>query len=219
MPIAIYLDSGSVVDIGKYACDDRIGGLTCNPTIIRKAGVTNYRDFAQSVLKVVNGKSVSFEVFADDFETMGKQAVEIASWGSNIWVKIPITNTKGESSLPLVERLKDINVNLTAVMTERQIETAIQVLKPNDILSVFVGRVTDTQAAPHFFWQAKRPCRTLWASAREVYSVTLAERYGYDIITLTPDLIAKLPLKGKDLTQYSLETVRQFHEDGKGIKF
>ena len=217
--VKIYCDGADLEKMAELAVNPIIEGWTTNPTIIRKAGVTNYHDFAQAVLKIVNGKSVSFEVFADDFEMMEKQAVEIASWGPNVYVKIPITNTKGESSLSLVERLKDINVNLTAVMTERQIEAAIQILKPNDILSVFVGRITDTQAAPHFFWQEKRPCRTLWASAREVYNVTLAERYGYDIITLTPDLIAKLPLKGKNLAQYSLETVRQFHEDGKGIKF
>ena len=201
-------------DLRRYAADPRIAGITTNPSLMKKAGICDYRSFARAVLAAANGKPVSFEVLADDFPTIARQAREIASWGSNVYVKLPITNTSGESIVPLVDALGDLNLNITAVMTLEQMRYLYSWVRPHHIVSVFAGRIMDTGRLP------KTPfnrAQSLWASAREVYHVTLAEEYGYDIITLTPDLIAKLPLRGKDLTEYSLETVRMFHEDGRGI--
>ena len=213
--IQIFLDSGSIEDIEKYGSSEEIEGITTNPTILKRAGVVAYRPFAKRVLGIVGKKEVSFEVIADDLETMGRQAREIASWGRNVWVKIPITTTAGDSTLPLVETLKDVNVNLTAVFTIAQIDSARAVLKPKDILSVFAGRINDTQRREPYF--NYRTFRTLYASTRHVMAIHQARQAGYDIITMTPDLISKLALKGKDLNEYSLETVRQFHRDAQGI--
>lgn len=214
--IQIFLDSGSIEDIEKHVSSTQIEGFTTNPSLLRKSGVVDYRAFAKRVLGIVGRKEVSFEVIADDLETMGRQAREIASWGRNIWVKIPITTTNGDSTLPLVETLKDVNVNLTAVFTHGQIDEARRYLKPHDILSVFAGRINDTQRREPYF--AYRTFRTLYASTRHVMAIHQARQAGYDIITMTPDLIAKLALKGKDLNEYSLETVRQFANDAKGIE-
>lgn len=214
--VAIYLDSGSLADIEKHGA--RVDGITTNPSIMRKEGITNYREFARAVLALSGGKPVSFEVLADDFATMERQAREIASWGQNVYVKLPITNTRGESMVPLVDALGDLNLNITAVMTREQIRDLLPFLRSHHIVSIFAGRIMDTGVLPMNPWFVGK-ARALWASAREVYHVKMAEEYGYDIITLTPDLIAKLPLRGRDLTEYSLATVRQFHEDGKGIDF
>lgn len=214
--VAIYLDSGSLADIEKHGA--RVDGITTNPSIMRKEGITNYREFARAVLALSGGKPVSFEVLADDFPTMERQAREIASWGSNVYVKLPITNTRGESMVPMVYALGDLNLNITAVMAKEQIRDVRPFLRPHHIVSIFAGRIMDTGALPVNPWFAGT-AKALWASAREVYHVVMAEQYGYDIITLTPDLIAKLDLRGRDLTEYSLATVRQFHEDGKGVTF
>ena len=211
--VAIYLDSGSLKDIERYADDPRISGITTNPSILKKEGITDYRSFARAVLSRSGDKPVSFEVLADGFREMERQAREIASWGPNVYVKLPITNTRGESIVPLLDALGDLNLNITAVMTVEQTEELYEWVRPHHIVSVFAGRIMDTGRLP----TTCHPCKTLWASAREVYHVTLAEEYGYDIITLTPDLIAKLSLRHKDLAQYSLETVAQFHRDGQGI--
>ena len=213
--IQIFLDSGSIEDVEKYASDPQIEGFTTNPSLLRKAGIVAYRPFANRVLGIVGKKEVSFEVIADDLETMGRQAREIASWGRNVWVKIPITTTAGDSTLPLVETLEDVNVNLTAVFTTSQIDAARHYLKPKDIMSVFCGRINDTQRREPYF--AYRTFRTLYASTRHVMAIHQARQAGYDIITMTPDLVAKLALKGKDLNEYSLETVKQFHRDSQGI--
>lgn len=216
--VALYADCANLEQMERYASHPLITGLTTNPTIMRKAGITNYRSFAKTVMGIVGVKPVSFEVLADDHLTMERQAREIASWGANATVKIPITNTLGESSAPLIERIAGLYLNVTAVMTVEQIQGVLPHLRPHHILSVFVGRIMDTGAAPPRVL-GDYSFRVLWASAREVYHVKMAEEYGYDIITLTPDLIEKLPLFGKDLTQYSLDTVRQFHADGQGIAF
>ncbi len=215
---AIYADGASLAQLRIYAEDPRIEGFTTNPSLMKSAAITDYRTFADAVLGLIGDKPVSFEVLADDFPTMERQAREIASWGENVYVKLPITNTRGESIVPLLDALGDLNLNITAVMTERQLIDLGDWVRPNHIVSVFAGRIMDTGKLPPTF----RPggsCRVLWASAREVYHVHMAEDYGYDIITLTPELIAKLDLRGKDLTAYSLETVKQFHSDGKGIEF
>lgn len=215
--VELYADGAGLAQMRAYAADKRIAGFTTNPSLMRKAGITQYRSFAEAVLKAVGEKPVSFEVLADDWATMEAQAREIASWGENVYVKIPITNTKGESSAELIRSLGSMNLNITAVMTVAQYEAVKPHLLWHHILSVFAGRIMDTGEDVPIIHNA--PCRVLWASTRQVYSIRDADVMGYDIITLTPDLIAKLDLSGKDLTAYSLETVRQFHEDGKGIEF
>lgn len=223
MGIKIYLDGADLDTIEKLI--DRVDGVTTNPSILRKAGIKDYRTFAKTVLSLVKGKPVSFEVLSDDWDEMERQANEIQLWGDNIFVKVPIVNTKGELSVHMFHRLKHLNLNITAVMTRDQAIYALHWLKPTDILSVFVGRITDTgvsavQAVCHalsYEHFTGKKAQILWASAREIYNYYEAENLGVDIITLSPELIAKLSLRGKDLTEYSRETVQQFHDDGKGL--
>lgn len=217
--MVIFADGCDQATMAQYANDPMIGGFTTNPSLMKKSGVRNYREFAHTALRIVGDKSISFEVLSDDFSEMEKQAEEITSWGENVWCKIPITNAKGESSIDLINRLSDLNLNITAVMTEDQLESLRSVDRSHHIISVFCGRIADTQVLPPYVRHSNFRAKLLWASARQIFSVTEAELHGYDIITLTPDLIAKLPLRGKNLTEYSLETVKQFHEDGKGIQF
>ena len=217
----IFLD-GADLDTLK-AMEHRIDGVTTNPSLMRKAGIDNYKSFAAAVLMLTN-KPVSFEVIADDFATMESQAREIASWGSNVYVKLPVTNTKGESCARLMHRLgtDGIKINATAIMTMEQINVVGRELVGPSILSIFAGRIADTGRDPTpFFTEAARvkhdKTEILWASTREVYNVKQAEQAGADIITMTPDLIKKMDLFGKDLAQYSLDTVKMFHSDSKGI--
>ncbi len=226
--VAIYCDGAALKDMNKYAKDERIAGFTTNPSLMKKAGIANYREFAKQVLDAVDSKPVSFEVLADDWKTMEEQALEIASWGKNVWVKIPITNSKGRTSTALIQKLSGkINMNCTAVMTPEQCSSAMDFLVGTDILSIFVGRIADTgishiQAlAPALAYKKYTGPRAniLWASPREILNYYQAAELGVDIITLSPELIAKLALRGKDLEEYSLETVKQFHEDGKEIVF
>lgn len=215
--MVIYCDAADIGSFLKYAQDPRIAGFTSNPTLMRKACVENYEAFARNVIQTIDGKDISFEVLADDWRTMERQARTICGWGENVWAKIPITNTKGESCLPLVRDLSELHLNVTAVMTQAQIDKVGPYLQPWHILSVFMGRMADTGRRTQIVMDAKRPYKLLWASTRQVFSVYEAHEQGFDIITLTPDLIEKLKLKGKDLAQYSLETVKMFHEDGKGF--
>lgn len=215
--VAIYCDSGSLDDIKKYAKHTRVEGFTTNPTLLRRSGVNSYREWALQAIHAAGNYPISLEVLAPDAEKMRRQAEVIASWGENVYVKIPITDTQGVIQRKLIYELRHLNLNITAVMTHRQIENIRPVLLPHHIVSVFNGRIEDTQRSPLFFVGGK--FKKLWASTRMVGSVEKAERMGYDIITMTPDLIEKLPLEGKDLTQYSLETVRQFVKDGEGIEF
>ena len=216
----IFLDTADIDRLNLYGNDRRVHGITTNPALMKKAGIDSYRNFATIVLGVAKGKPVSFEVTTDDFYDMEQQAKELASWGENVYVKIPVTNTKGESCVPLVEKLQHMKLNITAVMTGAQIDVLRPVLTQHHILSVFAGRIADTGRDPSHIMRKARltHAQVLWASAREVLNVYQAEECGADIITLTPDLIGKLDLHGKSLTDYSLETVRQFYEDGKGIK-
>lgn len=225
--MVIYLDSGSPSVIEKYIDNVRIDGVTTNPTLVKAAGIKDYRSYAKTILGIIGTKEVSFEVLADTEEGMLAQAQEIASWGKNIYVKIPITYTDGSTTEPLMEKLDELGVrmNVTAVMSNAQIMDAILTLKNKPhIISVFAGRIADTGRCPSssFVWYAKRKAksfhRILWASAREVYNYYEACRY-CDIITLSPALFDKLTLEGKNLKAYSLETVRQFYEDGKGLAF
>ena len=224
MTVSIYADGADLNRMDEYAHDTRISGFTTNPSLMKKQGIKDYPSFARQVLRASNAKPVSFEVLADDFETMEVQARAIAGWGKNVYVKIPITNTKGESSIPLIERLQydSIKVNVTAVFTMRQIDLARAVMREG-IISIFAGRIADTGRDPMFTVKYAKEynkvpeVKILWASAREVFNVYQAEQAGADIVTITPDLIAKLELHGKDLTQYSLETVQMFFRDGEGV--
>jgi transaldolase len=218
--VRIFLDTADVDRLQLYGNDKRVHGITTNPALMKKAGIASYRNFATIVLGIAKGKPVSLEVTADDFDEMEEQARELSEWGENVYVKLPVTNTKGESIVPLVKKLEDLKLNITAVMTGAQIEELRPVLNGHHIISVFAGRIADTGRDPiHIMRKARLThAQVLWASAREVLNVYQAEECGCDIITLTPDLIGKLDLHGKNLAQYSLETVKMFHEDGKGIK-
>lgn len=219
--VRIFLDSADIATLNKYGADKRISGITCNPSLMKKSGIASYRNFATIALGIAAGRPLSLEVTSDDFDEMERQAREIYGWGENIWIKIPITNTKGESSIPLIERLKDMRINITAVMCKEQIDALKGVDRPWNIVSIFAGRIADTGRDPQWHMRHARgklpKSQILWASAREVLNVYQAEECKTDIITLLPELVGKLDLHGKTLAEYSLETVRQFFNDGKGI--
>lgn len=207
-----------------------VSGFTTNPTLMRKAGITDYKTFALSVIKAIPNKPISFEVFSDDFATMEREAREIASWGGDTYVKIPITNTKGESAAPLIKLLskEGFSLNVTAMLTLDQVETVAAAADANSrtIVSIFAGRIADTGVDPVPMMRKsaeilKKLPKTelLWASPREVLNVIQAEECGCHIITATPDILAKTPLFGKDLRQYSLETVKMFYEDARAAGF
>lgn len=228
--IKIFADGADLKGIEDAAADPRIKGFTTNPTLMRAAGVTDYKGFAQEVLRVVPTLPVSFEVFADDFPTMEAQALEIASWGSNVYVKVPVTNTKGEFAGPLVARLahRGVRLNVTAMMTLDQVERIGAALSPEvpAIVSVFAGRVADTgrDPVPHMAAALKlladRPkAELLWASPRELLNIFQADAIGCHIITVTGDVLKKLALVGKDLDEYSRETVAMFYRDATAAGF
>lgn len=212
--IKIFLDSSDLEAIKEF--EPRVQGFTTNPTLMRKAGITDYEKFCKEVLSLVKGKPVSFEVIADDHWDMQRQARIINSWGENIYIKIPITTTEGEHSCVLIDHLleENIKVNATAVFTERQINS----LPDGEmIVSVFAGRIADTGEEPCLFpWCAWPKYQMLWASPREVLNIYQAEAVGADIITCTPELLAKYEkFKGMDLNELSLETVKMFYNDAK----
>ena len=215
-----FLDTGDVEEILKSKAD----GITTNPSLMRKAGVEDYEGFAKDIIANTD-KPVSFEVFSDDFDEMERQAHKISSWGDNVYVKIPVTNTKGESSFNLIEGLvlEEVKVNVTAIMTVDQVSKIVPALNKDvpAIVSVFAGRIADTGLNPsNIMLTAKNliddKAELLWASPRQVFDVYLAENVGCDIITISPEIYAKLELKGKSLDEFSLDTVKMFYEDGKG---
>lgn len=222
--IAIFADGADISGMKEMYANSGIRGFTTNPTLMRKAGIKDYRKFAHEVLTVIPDRPVSFEVFADDLPTMEKQAREIASWGANVNVKIPVTNTEGIYCGPIIRSLSTagVEVNVTAVFTPEQVERIVEDLAPSTsaIVSVFAGRIADTGRDPIPYMKryrqmlAARPkAQLLWASPREVLNVVHAEEAGCHIITATNDLLAKLGLFGKDLGCYSLETVQMFRKD------
>jgi transaldolase len=201
-----------------------IQGFTTNPTLMRKAGVTDYRAFAREVLGAITDRPISFEVFSDEFAEMERQAREIASWGHNVYVKIPVTNTRGQPSYELVQQLSraGIKLNVTAVFTLEQVRDVVAHLDPRTpaYVSVFAGRIADTgrDPMPHMaaalaLVRLSPSAELIWASPRELLNVFHAEAVGCDIITMTNDLLAKLTSAGKDLGQFSLETVKMFRDD------
>ena len=207
-----------------------VTGFTTNPSLMKKAGITSYIGFAKDVLKEITDFPVSFEVFADDLEGMEQEARRIAALGDNVYVKIPVTNSKGESTAPLIDRLtaEGIKVNVTAIFTVEQVRVVVDALKSGTpaVVSVFAGRIADTGVDPMPIMQeALAICRQkegvelLWASPRETFNIYQADSLGVDIITCTSDLIKKLELKDKDLTEYSLETVQMFLRDSSSLGF
>ena len=212
------------------AADPLISGFTTNPTLMRQAGVGDYEAFAHQVLARITDRPVSFEVFSDDFEEMERQAVRIAGWGANVNVKIPVTNTSGQSSAKLVRRLAEdgVQLNVTALMSLPQVRTIAEALEggPPAIVSVFAGRIADTGRDPVPLMAAAlelvRPypnIELLWASPRELLNVVQADALGCHIITVTHDLIRKLPMLGRNLDDLSLDTVRMFHTDARESGF
>ena len=207
-----------------------ISGFTTNPTLMKKAGVTDYEVFAKDILSVIKDKPISFEVFSDDFSEMEKQALKIASWGSNVFVKIPVTNTKGHSSINIVEKLScsGVKINVTAMMTVEQVINVLPYLSkgPGGYVSVFAGRIADAGVDPMPIMaeivellKNYKDIELIWASPRELYNVVQANEIGCHVITATNDILKKLPCLGKDLTEFSLDTVKMFFNDAKSAEF
>ena len=228
--VKLFADGADLAGIKAMAVNPWIKGFTTNPTLMRKAGITDYKTFAHDVLREVPDLPVSFEVFADEFDQMERQAQEIASWGKNVNVKIPVTNTKQKFAGPLIRQLakNGIQLNITAVMTLDQIEAVADCLADDSpaIVSVFAGRIADTGADPLpilregiKILQAKPKAELLWASPRELLNIVQANDIGCHIITATNDILNKLPLLGKDHTEFSLETVQMFYNDASAAGF
>lgn len=201
-----------------------IKGFTTNPTLMRKAGITDYKAFALDILSIIKDKPISFEVFSDDFDEMHQQAQEIARWGKNVFVKIPVTNTKGQSACPLIKHLAkaEIKQNVTALMTQNQVQEVTNALSqgPSSYVSVFAGRIADTGRDPMDIMKASveylspyPQLELIWASPRELFNVFQADQIGCHIITATNDILKKWELVGKNLQEYSLETVKMFYDD------
>lgn len=224
LKIKLFADGADKKQILKYMAMSCIRGFTTNPTLMRAAGVQDYEAFAHEILEVVTDKPISFEVFADDFAEMERQARKIADWAENVYVKIPVTNTKRQSSMPLVKRLTDsgVKINVTAVLTLNQVRDAVTALAGGapSVISVFAGRIADTGRDPvpimaeAVTMAAAHPgIELLWASPRELLNVFEANDVGCHIITATDAILSKLQTVGKDLDEYSLETVLMFHND------
>lgn len=224
--VKLFGDGADPDTMKKLSPEPWIKGFTTNPTLMKQFGVTiTYEDFGQQVLECVLGKPVSFEVFSDDPKTIIKQAERIGSWGDNVYVKIPIMNTQGIFLGPVIGELQKLGLklNITAVFTIAQVEALVQHIQPNMpmIVSVFAGRIADTGRNPlinmrhirDLLKQQAPQVELLWASCREIYNIRQANQLGCDIITVTNDILKKVPLLGKDLHQYSLETVEAFYKD------
>lgn len=228
--VKIFADGADKAGMLEMAAKPHISGLTTNPTLMRKAGISDYRAFAKDILASITDKPLSFEVFCDDFAEMERQAMEIASWGSNVYVKIPVTNTASEPAYALIRRLAKAGVkqNVTAIMTLDQVRAVHESLGggPASYISVFAGRIADTGRDPvPMMAEAVRLMKPtpnqelIWASPRELLNIFQADQIGCHIITVTNDVLKKLELVGKDLAQYSLETVQMFYNDAKAAGF
>jgi transaldolase len=222
--VKIFADGADRQGILELSRDPLIGGFTTNPTLMRQAGITDYEAFAKELLTEVPRHPISFEVFSDDFNEMELQAARIASWGQNVYVKIPVTNTRGETAAPLIQRLvqQGVRLNVTAVFTTDQIREVAHAMAgcPHGYLSVFAGRIADTGVDPlpivqHAVQEANAAggIEVIWASPREVLNIFQADAIGCHVITVTHDLLRKLGGVGKDLAQFSLETVGMFYRD------
>lgn len=228
--IKIFADGADIKQIKKYYTDPLIKGFTTNPTLMRNEGVNDYEVFAKNVLSFVKNKPISFEIFADDSSSIIKQAKYISSWGDNVYVKIPVTNTNGDFLGEVIKSLsgEGVKLNITAVFTFEQVKNILHELdhsKPN-IISIFSGRIADSGIDPvkHFKYCKQElgnnsNIELLWASPREVYNLFDAEKAGADIITMSQDIINKFKNIGKDLNLYSKETVQMFFNDAKSAGY
>ncbi len=230
LKIKLFADGANIEEMKSVYAQGLVQGFTTNPTLMRKAGVADYEAFARSALEAIPDMPISFEVFSDDFDSMEKEAKKISTWGNNVFIKVPITNTRGESSTPLIRKLSNegIPLNITAIMTLQQVEGVVEALNPevSGVVSVFAGRIADSGRNPipimteaMAMLQSSPKCELLWASPREVLNVVQAEQVGCHIITIPGDLLKKLSLLGKDLEAFSLDTVKMFYEDARASGF
>jgi transaldolase len=207
-----------------------IKGMTTNPTLMRKAGITDYKAFAREILEAIPDRPISFEVFSDDFAEMERQALEIAGWGDNVYVKIPVTNTRREPAYPLVRKLaqRKVKLNVTALLTLEQVRDVVAALNPEvpSYVSVFAGRIADTgrdplpiMAAAVELLRLNPKAELIWASPRELLNIFHADQIGCHVITVTNDILKKLALVGADLADYSLDTVKMFYNDAAAAGF
>ena len=228
--VKIFADGAEIAGMLEMYRNPLISGFTTNPTLMKKAGITDYKSFAQDVLALIKDKPISFEVFSDDLEEMESQAMMIASWGSNVYVKIPITNTRAKSTVALIERLSNagVKVNVTAIMTLAQVEEVLPALKNSKgaYVSVFAGRIADTGRDPlpimrraMQLLQSYPEVELIWASPRELLNIVQADEIGCHVITVTNDILKKLVTIGKDLSEFSLETVKMFYDDARCAGF
>jgi transaldolase len=228
--VKIFADGADKTDILRLYADKRIKGFTTNPTLMRKAGISDYEAFAKDILSHIKDRPISFEVFSDDFAEMERQALKIADWGSNVYVKIPVTNSEAKPSYDLIHRLaqRKVQLNVTAIMTMmqvRDVSLALENHAPSNV-SVFAGRIADTgvdplpiMAASVAMCAAYPKQELIWASPRELLNIFQADQIGCQIITVTSDVLKKLSLVNKDLAEYSLETVRMFSKDAQAAGF
>lgn len=230
LKVKIFADGADKAGMLEMASKSFVKGLTTNPTLMKKAGIVDYKEFALEILSEIKEKPISFEVFSDDFDEMEKQALEIASWGDNVYVKLPITNTKGEPIYNLISKLanKKVKLNVTAIMTLEQVKNVVNNLNPSvpSYVSVFAGRIADTGRDPLPLMidsvnalKANPLAELIWASPRELFNIFQADQIGCQVITVTNDVLKKLDLVGKDLNDYSLDTVKMFYNDAKSAGF
>jgi transaldolase len=228
--IDLYADGADIRDMVAARDSGLVKGFTTNPTLMRKSGITDYETFAREALQAVSGMPISFEVFADEFEEMERQAKRITTWGDGVYVKIPITNTRRESSVPLIRRLASagVKLNITAILTVDQVRCTAEALNEDvpAIVSVFAGRIADTGRDPvpimreSLSAMRKKPlAKLLWASPRELLNIFQADACGCHIITVTSDILKKLANVGKSLDDLSLDTVKMFHTDAAAAGF
>ncbi len=230
LKIKLYADGADINSMVEMYRSGIVSGFTTNPTLMRKAEVKNYEDFAKAVLKTIPDLPITFEVLSDDIANMEKEARKINSWGDNVYIKIPITTTKGESTSQLINKLSQegLKLNVTAILTLKQVKIASDALSTStpSIVSVFAGRIADTGRNPIPIMQKARDIlrpnkniELLWASTRELLNIIQAQNCGCHIITITNDILKKLPMLGKDLDELSLDTIRQFKHDAELCKF
>jgi len=230
LKVKIFADGADKAGMLEMYAKPYIRGMTTNPTLMRKAGIADYRAFAKDILAAIPDRPISFEVFSDDFPEMERQAMDIAGWGANVYVKIPITNTRREPSYGLIRTLarRKIRVNVTAMMTLGQVRETIEVLEADvpSYVSVFAGRIADTGRDPVPIMSAavealkpKPAAELIWASPRELLNIFQADAIGCHVITVTNDILKKLALVGTDLDDYSLDTVKMFHTDASAAGF
>ncbi len=228
--IKLYADGADLNGMIEVYNEGLVSGFTTNPTLMKKAGVKNYEEFARAALKAIPDLPISFEVFSDDLGGMEREARKIAGWGDNVYIKIPVTNTRGESTTPLIKKLSHdgLQLNVTAILTVEQVKQVSRALSPStpSIVSVFAGRIADTGRDPVPLMKeavgvlkSNTKSELLWASTRELLNLAQAESCGCHIITITNDILKKVPMLGKDLKELSLDTVKMFYGDAQAAGY